>query len=243
MHRASKRSRRKIVAARSLLSLYCCAPSNVTVAESFHINIESVELSTRLEQVESKLESGKVCSKVTSAASPSQTFLQGRMEGHTSAFFVFDKIQTLFRQWHCHCPHSRLQRFESDRRMQCRHVWINHSLLYFPPYKHTSAGLLHWQHQSLDHCHLLLKLRTLKTPQGGCTALDQPVTGVVSVSLASSSSHDIFPVRKIVWFTDDDVSLVIVKLTHLLRRPPVWYQWVFDIKNVWITNLLLQKQR
>ena len=122
VHRASKRSRRKIVAARSLLSLYCCAPSNVTVAESFHINIESVELSTRLEQVESKLESGKVCSKVTSAASPSQTFLQGRMEGHTSAFFVFDKIQTLFRQWHCHCPHSRLQRFESDRRMQCRHV-------------------------------------------------------------------------------------------------------------------------
>jgi hypothetical protein len=43
---------------------------------------------------------------------------------------------------------------------------------------------------------LQLKLGSVKTPQGGCAALDQPVAVVVPASFARSLSHDVSTVTR-----------------------------------------------
>jgi hypothetical protein len=64
-------------------------------AELIHIKMENMELSVRLEEVESELEAAKTAAKSLQQPLRCAHFIQGRVEKHTSAFFVFDKIKTV----------------------------------------------------------------------------------------------------------------------------------------------------
>ena len=64
-------------------------------AELIHIKKENMELSARLDEVESELEAAKTAAKSLQQPLRYAHFIKGRMEKHTSAFFVFDKIMTV----------------------------------------------------------------------------------------------------------------------------------------------------